>query len=150
VFADQCGVCSPVPQTGRKTCPQPEKETVMTCLSPQTRFLSLAAIMLSFALLGGCGSSPKAQGEKVAKQWLDALNAGNVTRAQELSTEPTAALIQMATSMGSSLAPGKYRIAEVTERNPSSVGVKVVVEEGDDMALSVMKVDGNWKVGMQK
>ncbi len=122
----------------------------MNRLSLTGRLLSLFTVLFAVALLGGCSGSPESQAEKVARQWLDALNAGNITRAQELSTEPTAGLIQMATSMGSSLAPGKYRITDVSARSESMVRVVVDVENDEDMVLDLMKVDGNWKVGIQK
>lgn len=117
----------------------------------RSRIATFFLLALSLALLNGCGQSPEAGAEKAAKQWLDALNAGDLTAAQTLSTEPTAALIQMATAMGQSMAVGKYKISNVTATGDNSAVVMVDAQKDEqDMQLNLVRIDGDWKVGVQK
>lgn len=117
----------------------------------RSRIAYVFLLALSLFAISGCGQSPEAGAEKAARQWLDALNANNLTEAQALSTEPTAALIQMATTMGQSMAVGKYKIKNVTATSDTSAVVTVdSAKEAEDMQLNLVRVDGDWKVGVQK
>lgn len=117
----------------------------------RSRIAHVFLLALSLLVISGCGQSPEAGAEKAARQWLDALNANNLTEAQTLSTEPTAALIQMATTMGQSMAVGKYKIKDVTATSDTSAVVTVdSAKEEQDMQLNLVRIDGDWKVGVQK
>ena len=117
----------------------------------RSRIAHVFLLALSLFVLSGCGQSPETGAEKAARQWLDALNANNLSEAQALSTEPTAALIQMATTMGQSMAVGKYEIKNVTATSDTSAVVTVDSDkEEGDMQLNLVRIDGEWKVGVQK
>lgn len=117
----------------------------------RSRIAHVFLLALSLFIISGCGQSPEAGAEKAARQWLDALNANNLTEAQALSTEPTAALIQMATAMGQSMAVGKYKIKDVTATSDNNAVVTVdSAKEDQDMQLNLVRIDGDWKVGVQK
>lgn len=117
----------------------------------RSRIAHIFLLALSLLALSGCGQSIEAGAEKAARQWLDALNANNLTEAQALSTEPTAALIQMSTAMGQSMAVGKYKIKNVAATGDHSAVVTVeAAKEEQDMQLNLVRIDGSWKVGVQK
>ena len=120
--------------------------------NPSPRSRSLFSFVASLCLAGivAC-SGPEAGAEKAARQWLDALNAGNVTAAQELSTEATKAIMQMGAAMGESMAVGKYKIKSVTMSGENAAQVTVDTEkETEDMVLDLVRIDGQWKVGIKK
>lgn len=117
----------------------------------RSRFTHACLLILSLFIISGCGQSPEAGAEKAARQWLDALNDNNLAEAQALSTESTAALIQMATAMGQSMAVGKYKITDVTATGDHSAVVTVdSAKEEQDMQLNLVRIEGDWKVGVQK
>jgi len=101
--------------------------------------------------LAACPSNPEGEARAAAEAWLDALNAGNLTAAQELSTEATKGLLQMASTMGESMAVGDYEIVEVKLTSDTAATVTVDAEnEEENMVLNLGKIDGEWKVGFQK
>lgn len=112
--------------------------------------LALAGVLMLAA--AGCGG-PEGGARDAASKWMDDLNAGNVTAAIARSTEPTQALLQMGTAMGQSMGPGKYEITgvEMTGDNTARVHVKSAKDDADGpMTLDLVRVDGEWKVGMSK
>ncbi len=121
--------------------------SVPRTLSP---LLLVLALFLSLAGLVACGG-PEAGAEKAARQWLDALNDGNMTAAQEISTDATKAIMQMGSAMGQSMAVGKYKIKSIVMSNDNAATVTVEAEkENEDMVLDMVRVDGKWKVGIKK
>lgn len=108
--------------------------------------LKVLTLALCLSLVA-CGSGP----EKTAKNWLDALNAGNITKAQEMSTPQTQALIQMSSTLGQGLAVGKYKIQGVKKINDTHSKVSVeLLNDNEVMELDLRKIDGTWKVGISK
>jgi hypothetical protein len=122
----------------------------MSLQSARNPLISLFIVLFSLMGLAACGG-PEAGAEKAARQWLDAVNDGNISAAQEISTESTKAMLQMGSAMGQSMAVGKYKIKEVTLANENSARVTVEAEkEADNMELDLVRVDGKWKVGVKK
>ncbi|MFZ5492834.1 MAG: DUF4878 domain-containing protein [Pseudomonadota bacterium] len=112
--------------------------------------LALAGVMA--LAVAGCGG-PEGAARDAATKWMDDLNAGNVTAAIARSTEPTQALLQMGTAMGQSMGPGEYEITgvEMTGENTARVIVKSAKDGADGPStLDLVRVDGEWKVGMRK
>lgn len=108
------------------------------------------ALLLALAACGGGG--PEADAERAARQWLDALNAGNIAAAQAISMEQTRAMLQMASAMGESgnMGPGNYAITDVTVNGDNAALVTVRDEDGDDVVLDLVRVDGRWLVATRK
>ncbi len=87
----------------------------------------------------------------MAKDWLDALNAGQVTDAKKISTEQTQALIDMASAMGKSLAVGKYEIVDVRKISDTQAEVTFsTANKSKPQKLDLVRVDGDWKVAVRK
>src|SRR5690606_18263153 len=99
-----------------------------------------------FLVLAACGGSGP---ESTAEAWLDALNDGNVTKALELSTEETKALINVGVALGENLAIGDYKIVRVNEVSDTRAEVVVSAQDGES-TLDLRKIDGEWKVGFKK
>lgn len=100
--------------------------------------------------LVACGSAESAARD-AAKQWMDDLNAGNVTAAMERSTEATKTLLQMGTAMGQSMGPGKYKITNVEMTGDNTARVTVEAANDDSPSeLDLVRIDGEWKVGFKK
>lgn len=111
-----------------------------------------AAVVAVALAASGC-SSPETEATKSAREWLDALNAGNLTAAQEMSTRATAGLIQMGASMGESMAVGNYEIVDVEMISDTAATITVDVDaqgKQSNMVLDLIKIDGEWKVGTKK
>lgn len=114
-------------------------------------FLALIA-SLGLLFAAGCGGNPTTP-EDVAKCYVEALLDGDVKKADKLSTERTAKVNGMFSSM----------IKQQKEQNPDqfkdagkikSVDVDgdkaTVYFEGDNGSLTLVKVDGAWKVDVKK
>lgn len=112
--------------------------------------VAMAAAIAVMLAVTGC-SNPQKDATKTARQWLDALNAGNLTAAQEMSTRMTAGLIQTGATMGENMAVGDYEIVDVEMINDTAATITVAVENKQShMVLDLVKIDGNWKVGTKK
>jgi hypothetical protein len=99
-----------------------------------------------FLVLAACGGSGP---EATAEAWLDALNSGDVTKALELSTEETKALLNVGVALGEDLAIGDYKIVRVNEVSDTRAEVVVSAQDGES-TLDLRKIDGQWKVGFKK
>ncbi len=121
-------------------------------LSLRLMILAAAAAFALAACGGGGGGGGSGSGpEKAARQWLDALNANNLTAAQEMSTDATKGMIIMAQSMGEDMAVGKYKITNVSTTSDNAAQVTVKVEgSGEEVMLDLVRIDGKWKVGIRK
>jgi hypothetical protein len=116
---------------------------------PSANTMKMSALAACLAV-AACGSEESAV-ESAARNWLDALNDGNLTAAQEMSTDATKGLLQMASSMGESMAVGDYDILEVKMNSDTAAQVTVDVENDEkNMVLDMVKIDGDWKVGVRK
>ncbi|HLT91014.1 MAG TPA: hypothetical protein VKZ85_08740 [Woeseiaceae bacterium] len=102
-------------------------------------------VLSAFLALAACGGGP----EGAAEAWLDALNKGDITRALELSTDETKALINLGNSLGENLAIGDYRIVKVNKISDTRAEVVVAAQDGES-TLDLRKIDGQWKVGFKK
>lgn len=101
------------------------------------------ALVASLALLAsGCGGSP----ESVAEKYLQALIDGNAEAANKLCTARTAPLTP-------------FLIAAIQNQGDSVKDVRDVKVDGDkakvyfegsDDPLELVRVDGDWKVDIQK
>lgn len=100
--------------------------------------------------LVACGGAESAARD-AAKQWMDDLNAGNVTAAMERSTEATKTLLQMGSAMGQSMGPGEYKITKVEMTGDNTARVTVDAANGNSPSeLDLVRIDGQWKVGFKK
>jgi hypothetical protein len=116
------------------------------------RFARLLPLAVLLAVAACGGSSPEAGAERAARQWLDALNAGNIAAAQAVSAEQTRAMLQMAAAMGESggMGPGRYSITDVTASGDNAARVTVLDEDGDYVVLDMVRVNGQWLVAAGK
>lgn len=105
---------------------------------------------LGFLFAAGCGGNAP---EDVAKDYLDALVAGDVKKANSLSTERTAAanglLISMIEQQKKQNPDAVKEIGKVKEVKIDGDKAKVYFE-GDGNALDLVKVDGEWKADVRK
>jgi hypothetical protein len=108
--------------------------------------------------LAACGG-PEAGAQNAAEQWMDALNDGNLDKAKALSTDSTRALLEMGSAVGSamgegaagqSMGPGKYEITQVEMTGENTARVSVKTQKGESNTLDLVRVDGDWKVGVNK
>lgn len=120
--------------------------------------LALAGAGVLALTLAACGG-PEAGAQNAAEQWMDALNDGDLDKAKELSTDSTRALLEMGSAVGSamggsesgqSMGPGKYTITKVEMTGENTARVSVESEKGEANALDLVRVDGDWKVGVNK
>ncbi|KGO79530.1 hypothetical protein Q763_13345 [Flavobacterium beibuense F44-8] len=120
--------------------------------------LAALALVLSLSLSSCSGNGP----EDTAKKFIEYTNQGKFSKAKELSTDKTAAMLGMAEGF----AQGKME--EMKEKN-KDVKVEITSSEvnedkatvkfkltggentsGSENQLNLVKVDGEWKVDMNK
>lgn len=120
--------------------------------------LAALALVLSLSLSSCSGNGP----EDTAKKFIEYTNQGEFSKAKELSTDKTAAMLGMAEGF----AQGKME--EMKEKN-KDVKVEIISSEvnedkatvkfkltggentsGSENQLNLVKVDGEWKVDMNK
>jgi hypothetical protein len=106
------------------------------------RFFAVVVLTLSLA---ACGDSPSS----VASEFMNELAKGNVTKAKEHCTPQTATIVDMMVSMNQ-LPKGKFTV--VKEEKVSDNQAKVILknENGKDEKVDLVKLDGKWKVAINK
>lgn len=122
--------------------------------------LAALALVLSLSLSSCSGNGP----EDTAKKFIEYTNQGEFSKAKELSTDKTAAMLGMAEGF----AQGQGKMEEMKEKN-KDVKVEIISSEvnedkatvkfkltggentsGSENQLNLVKVDGEWKVDMNK
>ena len=114
--------------------------------------------MLMFVVFGlmlvGCSDSPKT----VAKKWMQAIEKGDVAEANKYSTERTHVLNGFVASMVNE-AKGKDTKKDFKEGleklDDARVEIdgdraKIYTSDDDDNPMTLKKVDGDWKVDVEK
>lgn len=109
-------------------------------------------------LLAGCGDSPK----DVAKKYMQALEKGDVTEANKYSTERTQALNGLIVPM---LNQAKKEAGDKDTKNEFKESLekiddarteidgdnaKLYLSDDDKEPITLKKVDGDWKVDVEK
>ncbi len=115
--------------------------------------LMLAAMTL---VISSCGGGPQ-KPDEVAKAFLKAVNNEDFATAKEYSTKETKQMLDMMKGMmekmGDKKKSKKGKLEEL--KNTEVDGDKAVVtyccdKEGKDAKVHLKKVDGNWKVHLNK
>lgn len=121
------------------------------------RWVSLVFMFVVFGLLlVGCGNSPK----DAAKKWMQAIEKGDLTEANKYSTEKTHLLNGMIVSMmdkagkegkksDKDFKEGLKKIDEARVEIDGDVA-KIYSSDDDSNPMILKKVDGDWKVDVQK
>ena len=121
------------------------------------RWVSLVFMFVVFGLLlMGCGNSPK----DAAKKWMQAIEKGDLTEANKYSTEKTHLLNGMIVSMmdkagkegkksDKDFKEGLKKIDEARVEIDGDVA-KIYSSDDDSNPMILKKVDGDWKVDVQK
>ena len=121
------------------------------------RWVSLVFMFVVFGLLlVGCGNSPK----DAAKKWMQAIEKGDLTEANKYSTEKTHLLNGMSVSMmdkagkegkksDKDFKEGLKKIDEARVEIDGDVA-KIYSSDDDSNPMTLKKVDGDWKVDVQK
>lgn len=121
------------------------------------RFLGFvaAAGLLACALVAGCGGSPSPTA--VAKEWMGAIIAKDLQKANSLSTEKCHRLNAMMISMTDNprdAAEIKARFSGVKFGREKIEGDIAVIEvtgpDGKADTVKLQKVDGQWKMNAEK
>ena len=108
------------------------------------KFFSLMFAVCGLMLLVGCSDSPK----DVAIKWAEAINDGDVEEANEYSTERTHKI--------NALLIGRVKEGkEVFDIDKLEDGKEKIDEDGAELdagttVIPLKKVDGDWKVDVQK
>ena len=121
------------------------------------RWVSLVFMFVVFGLLlVECGNSPK----DAAKKWMQAIEKGDLTEANKYSTEKTHLLNGMIVSMmdkagkegkksDKDFKEGLKKIDEARVEIDGDVA-KIYSSDDDSNPMTLKKVDGDWKVDVQK
>ena len=121
------------------------------------RWVSLVFMFVVFGLLlVACGNSPK----DAAKKWMQAIEKGDLTEANKYSTEKTHLLNGMIVSMmdkagkegkksDKDFKEGLKKIDEARVEIDGDVA-KIYSSDDDSNPMTLKKVDGDWKVDVQK
>ena len=121
------------------------------------RWVSLVFMFVVFGLLlVGCGNSTK----DAAKKWMQAIEKGDLTEANKYSTEKTHLLNGMIVSMmdkagkegkksDKDFKEGLKKIDEARVEIDGDVA-KIYSSDDDSNPMILKKVDGDWKVDVQK
>ncbi len=112
---------------------------------------SLCILSMFFMISCGGGDSPKA----VAEMYLKAVGAYDFEAAKKYGTEDTGKLLDMMSGF-SKMVPDSTKSEKsfsiIDEKIDGEMAVVTYKEEGQDIEvpLSLMRVDGKWKVNMTK
>lgn len=107
----------------------------------------LRLLVFAFLVLSSCGDSP----QSVAKNFTENLAKGRISEAKKYATEPTGEMIEFASKIGAMPVNPDFRFVYV-ERTVDGDKATVVYREsvdGPDEHISLVRIDGKWKVHMQ-
>ena len=116
------------------------------------KFLTIMLAAFGLLLLAGCSDSPK----DVAKNWMQAIVDGDVEKANEYSTSKVHVLNALAVEGCKNDANAKKEIqdsiAKIDNAREEINGDTAKLYDGsdDDDPLTLKKVDGEWKVDVEK
>jgi hypothetical protein len=110
----------------------------------------LFSVILIFTACSG-GDSPKA----VAEKYLNAIGSYDFDAAKKYGTEDTGKLLDMMSGFAKMVPDSTkddIRFTILDERIDGEKAVVIYKEEGEDaeVSLSLLRVDGKWKVNMTK
>ena len=103
--------------------------------------------LFAFFVLISCGDSP----QSVAKHFTENLAKGKISEAKKYATEPTGEMLDFASKIGAMPVNPDFTFVYV-ERTVEGDKATVVYREsvdGPDERISLVKIDGKWKVHMQ-
>jgi len=96
----------------------------------------------------GCGGGSPTT---AARQFVAAVEKGDTRALEKVATEETAQMIAMFGEKAQGSMAEFGRIVSTTETiNGNTASVTLTFENGEDMELDLIKVDGNWKVTFDK
>ena len=112
------------------------------------RYKKIAAVLSFVLIMSGCSSGPSDTAEK----FLSHLAAGEITKANELATQSTAGLINLASSFGGLPVDPDFDFQLVSENID---GNKATIKyrskpNGKIETIHLVKLNGKWKVHEQK
>lgn len=116
------------------------------------KFLMMLAACAGLFVVAGCSDSPK----EVTEKWLSALAEGDLETANKYSTGKVAILNAMIVEGIKEGDSNKEQIEKSLDavRNAKEEidgdTAKVYVDEDKDSPVTLVKVDGDWKVDAQK
>jgi hypothetical protein len=109
---------------------------------------TVLAVLMSVALVAGCGKSPK----DTAKAFTENLSKGKISESKKYATEQTGQLLDMASSMGVIPVEPNFRfilVEQVIDGNKAVVKYRET-PDGEVESMDLVKIDGKWKVHMKK
>ncbi len=118
--------------------------------------LKTLAVLLTVIFMASCGSSDDPKG--VAEDFLKALGKQDYEKAKELSTEKTKSMLTLIESMAK-MAKENGEVAEPDKMPDFEMGKCEVdgdkavchyTADGKEEKINLVKVDGDWKVDMNK
>ena len=114
----------------------------------------LFSLMLMFVVFGmllmGCSNSPKT----AAKKWMQAIENGNLEDANKYSTARTHTLNGLIVSMGAGSGDEDIEktLKAIDDARVEIDGdsAKIYTSDDDKKPITLKKVDGDWKVDVEK
>ena len=104
-------------------------------------------LVFAFLVLLSCGDSP----QTVAKNFTENLAKGRISEAKKYATEPTGKMLEFAGKIGAMPVNPDFKFVYV-EKTVDGDKATVVYRESDDgpdERISLVRIDGKWKVHMQ-
>ncbi len=117
------------------------------------RFITFSLLAVCACILSGCGGSSP---DDVALDFMKAVAKPDLKAAAEMATPETAALLNMAASMGGegleAHPNAKFKVlSSSVDGDTAKVKIQVTDDgETDEEELDLKKIDGKWKVAMPK
>lgn len=108
----------------------------------------IVSFLFLAVFLSACSSGP----EKAAKNFTENLAKGKVEEAKKYATEPTGQLLDFALGLGGTLPINpdyKFEFLKDSVEN-NRAWVYYINEKGNEDQLELVKIDGDWKVHVQK
>lgn len=108
----------------------------------------VVASLIALLLLAGCGQSPK----KTTQLFAENLAKGNISEAKKYTTDQGAKILDMASSMGAIKEKPNFKFVFVeqwVEDNEATVDFRDG-KNGKLESVDLMKIDGKWKVDVDK
>lgn len=113
------------------------------------KHLFMLLTVFSVFLFTACSSNTPSA---VAEKFTTALAKGKIEEAKKYSTEPTAKLLDMVSSMaGNKMIQTDFKFTVVSEEINGDLATVTYTkggEENEEDTIDLVKIDGNWKVSM--